>query len=130
METVTDKKRSPLRRVEVGLPELFDSITRWQRLKIWRWMRKWILMSPPPMSTNQLIIAKADFLVALTGVGLKSYSGYDTAVLVHTIERARSLRELWWLRSSVYSHIAYAISQDMAHKRMARLDTHFPKVTS
>ena len=135
METVNvADSGSPLQRVEVGLPELFDSITRWQRLRLWMrkwiWMRRWILMSPLPMSTNRLVAAKADFLRQLIGVGLEPHCGYDTAALVHTIERAGSLRELWHLRTLVHQHIAYAISQDVAHKRMARLNTHFPKVTS
>ena len=129
METVNvADSGSPLQRVEVGPPELFDSITRWQRLRLW--MRRWILMSPLPMSTNRLVAAKADFLVQLIDVGLEPHCGYDTAALVHTIERAGSLRELWHLRTLVHQHIAYAISQDVAHKRMARLNTHFPKVTS
>ena len=87
-------------------------------------------MSPLPMSTNRLVAAKADFLVQLIDVGLEPHSGYDTADLVRMIERTKSLRELWHLKTLVHQHIAYAINQDVARKRMARLGTHFPKVIS
>ena len=59
-----------------------------------------------------------DSLAGLTGV--------EAGQLSYQIERARSLRELWHLRSTLYGLLALAHSQSEAERRMAHLNRHFP----
>ena len=46
--------------------------------------------------------------------------------LQHRVRCARSLRELWHLRSEMYSLIAVQHSQEEAERRLARLNRFFP----
>jgi hypothetical protein len=47
-------------------------------------------------------------------------------VVAERITRARSLRELWHLRSMVYNLLASTYSQGEAEQRLTRLNHHFP----
>jgi hypothetical protein len=46
--------------------------------------------------------------------------------LVRRAQHARSLRELWHLRSELYTLIARGSSQHEADARLARVNQHFP----
>jgi hypothetical protein len=70
---------------------------------------------------NRLALAKTEFRDSLADVG--SQPAQD--LLAH-IERARSLREMWHLRPSLYGVLAVGLSQPEAERRLARLNRHFP----
>jgi len=50
----------------------------------------------------------------------------DPTDLLKRAQHARSLRELWHLRSELYTLIARRISQPEADARLARVNQHFP----
>jgi hypothetical protein len=45
---------------------------------------------------------------------------------VHDIRRARSLYELWYVRSQVFDAVSMARSQEEAARRLDVLNRHFP----
>lgn len=106
-------------RVEVRPPSLCHAPdSAWQRLMFW-------LMAPAPQEAapplNRLPGVRDDFVVALADV--------DTAearTLADRIDLARSLRELWHLRSDVYRLVSLHHSQYEADQRLAELNRHFP----
>jgi len=46
--------------------------------------------------------------------------------LLRSIQRCRSLRDFWHLRTAVYTQVARAHSQWEAEQRLAQLNRHFP----
>lgn len=105
-------------RVEVCPPSLRHAPTgSWQRLKFW-------LLAPaagdvaPPLS--RLPAVRDDFLAALGDVHT-----LEADRLVPKIHAARSLRELWHLRSAVYGAVSLSHSQFEAERRVAALNRHF-----
>jgi hypothetical protein len=106
-------------RVEVCPPSLRHAPTSpWQRLMFW-------LVAPAPMDCapplNRLPAVRDDFLARLHDV---SVEGADALRL--RVDSARSLRELWHLRSEVYRLVALQTSQSEAERRLADLNHHFP----
>ena len=112
-------------RIEVCPPELWPSSLSWRgRIKrcgqrVISQLAPWL---PEPIRpVNQLTLVKAEFVDSVTDL----YSEGQPS-LVERIARARSLRELWHLRSSVYGEVALALSQGEAERRLAGLNRHFP----
>jgi hypothetical protein len=112
-------------RVEVCPPELFPSSLSWrgrlQRLGSRMLHRAAPWLPAPSRPVNRLALAKAEFRDSLGDVGTQ-----PAADLLQRIERARSLREMWHLRSSLYGELSMALSQPEAERRLARLNRHFP----
>jgi hypothetical protein len=114
-------------RVEVCPPELWPSSLSW-RGRVKRWSQRVVnqvapWLPEPARPINRLALVKTEFLDSLSDIDLER----DTASpLLDRIERARSLREMWHLRSSVYGEVAMALSQGEAERRLAKLNRHFP----
>jgi hypothetical protein len=89
----------------------------WHRFMFW-------MLAPAPLDAapplSQLPVVRKDFLACLS-------DGTDDEAqrLTQSIERARSLRELWHLRASLFGYLARTHSQSEADKRMQRLNRHF-----
>lgn len=112
-------------RIEVYPPELWPSSLSWRgRIKrcgqrVISQLAPWL---PPPIRpVNQLTRVKAEFVDSVTDLDSEGQPS-----LLERIGRARSLRELWHLRSSVYGEVAVARSQGEAERRLAGLNRHFP----
>ncbi len=107
-------------RVEVQPPSLRCAPmgSLWQRLVFW-------LMAPAPQHStppvNRLPLVRAEFLAALGDL-----AGDGVAALRGRIHQAHSLRELWHLRSDVYSAVGLGHSQALAEERVSQLNRHFP----
>jgi hypothetical protein len=90
----------------------------WQRLMFW-------LMAPArqhaALPPNRLGAAKREF-----GASLADVDGLGAEQLRWRIVHAHSLRELWHLRSEVYSTVSVAHSQFEADSRLQLLNAHFP----
>jgi hypothetical protein len=69
---------------------------------------------------NNVPNARAAFQACLSGL----HSG-DIEELQRSIQRSRSLRDLWHLRTWLYTEIARAYSQAEAELRLGRLNAHF-----
>lgn len=112
-------------RVEVCPPELWPSSLTWRgRMK--RWTTRLLshaapFLPAPARPVNRLALAKHEFQDSLWDV-----PGEPAQALQQRIARARSLREMWHLRSSLYGEVAKALSQGEADRRLARLNRHFP----
>ena len=112
-------------RVEVCPPELFPSSLSWSG-RMQRWTARLLHQAAPWLPeqarpVNRLALAKHEFRDSL--------SDLDTVPaqqLLERIERARSLREMWHLRSSLYGEVSMVLSQGEAERRLARLNRHFP----
>ena len=90
------------------------------------WVRLWFwLMAPGPLQASltldRLPPVRTDFLNSLTDVDSSAASA-----LSYRITQARSLRELWHLRTELYSVVALSHSQFEAEKRVSGLNRHFP----
>lgn len=108
-------------RVEVCPPELWpSSATLWGQARRWaRACAPWLPASARP--ANRLERVKAEFTQSLDDV-----ASLDAVLLTDRIGRARSLRELWHLRSPLYSAVSLALDQTEAERRLAQLNRHFP----
>jgi len=112
-------------RIEVRPPELWPSSLSWRgrfkRLadRLVRLATPWL--PAPARPVNRLALVKGEFLDTLSDL-----PGEPVERLQYRIEGARSLRELWHLRSSVYGEVAMALSQSEAERRLAGLNRHFP----
>lgn len=112
-------------RVEVCPPELWPSSLSWTG-RVRRWsdrlkQRATPWLPAPARPVNRLAQAKREFQDSLSDL-----PGDPVNQLLERIERARSLREMWHLRSSVYGEVAKALSQGEAERRLAQLNRHFP----
>ncbi|NRF68766.1 hypothetical protein HLB44_17375 [Aquincola sp. S2] len=109
-----------LSRTEICPPALWpSSLTLWGRAKRWLQRSPWMPAAQRPV--NRLALVKNEFRISLDDL-----ASSDAVALGDRIERARSLRELWHLRSLLYGLLATAFSQAEAEERMARLNRHFP----
>ncbi len=112
-------------RTQVCPPELWPSSITWQgRFKRWAERLRnsglpWQAEQNRPV--NRLAQVKSEFQDSLSD---RHDSGAQA--LLDQIGRARSLRELWHLRSPVYGAVALARTQAEAEQRLARLNRHFP----
>jgi hypothetical protein len=95
-----------------------ESASAWQRLMCW-------LLAPPPDHAahpiNRVPGVRQEFAEALADV-----AGDDADALRNKITLARSLRDLWHLRTDVYRVVGVVRSQGVAQERLARLNRHFP----
>lgn len=112
-------------RVEVCPPELFPSSLSW-RGRVQRWGSRLLHRAVPWLPAqvrpvNRLAVVKGEFRDSLSDLG--TLPAHD---LMESIERARSLREMWHLRASLYGEVSITLSQGEAERRLARLNRHFP----
>jgi hypothetical protein len=106
-------------RTEVRPPSLRHApSSAWQRALFW-------LLAPAPFEAapplSRLPAVRADFLATLADL-----EGTAADRLRHRISGARSLRELWHLRSEIYGLVGVMHSQSEADRRVALLARHFP----
>jgi hypothetical protein len=112
-------------RIEVCPPELWPSSLSW-RGRIRRFGQRVVKraapwLPEPARPVNRLALVKSEFIDSLSDL-----DGQPVSTLLDRIERARSLRELWHLRSSVYGEVSMALSQGEAERRLGGLNRHFP----
>ncbi len=112
-------------RTQVCPPELWPSSISWQgRFKRWAERLRtsglpWQAERDKPV--NRLAQVKSEFQDSLADL-----HDSGSQALLDQIARARSLRELWHLRSPLYGAVAVARTQAEAEQRLARLNRHFP----
>ena len=105
-------------RGEVKPPSLrCEPFSDWQRLKFWVFAPSPADAAPP---VSRLPNARSDFLACL-----RDSTGKEAGELKLRIERARSLRELWHLRASLFGYLARSHSQSEAQHRLQGLSRHF-----
>lgn len=112
-------------RVEVCPPELFASSLSW-RGRMQRWTTRLLHQAAPWLPeqarpVNRLALVKDEFRDSLSDLGTE-----PAQHLLERIERARSLREMWHLRSCLYGEVSMTLSQGEAERRLGRLNRHFP----
>lgn len=111
---------SLMSRVEVCPPALWpSSLTLWGRARRWLDRSAWMPQAQRPV--NRLALVKGEFRISLDDL-----RSAEATQLSDRIERARSLRELWHLRSVLYGLLATEFNQVKAEQRLARLNRHFP----
>jgi hypothetical protein len=106
-------------RIDVKPPELWP-----RRESLWSSMLRWLVGNDTetvPALRTPLDKARAEFVTAMEGL-----VDLDTSDLLRRAQHARSLRELWHLRSELYTLIARRMSQPEADCRLARVNQHFP----
>ena len=94
------------------------------RASLWSRAVSWLVggdTGTPAVLRTPLERARSEFVAAMDGL-LES----DHNDLLHRAHHARSLRELWHLRSELYTMIARRISQQEADARLARINQYFP----
>lgn len=106
-------------RVECVPPSLHQAPeSAWQRLMFW-------LMAPAPQDTsqplNRLPGVRTEFMAALADITTE-----EADRLRLRIHETRSLRELWHVRSELFSVVGVARSQGEAEQRLLLLNRHFP----
>lgn len=106
-------------RIEVCPPSGTDGRDRpWTRLQSW-------LLGDVATTTDEdaerLAAVRLDFATSIEDVDPLRAGG-----VLMRINTARSLRELWHLRTAVYGVISIEHSQSEAEARLARLNRHFP----
>ena len=74
-----------------------------------------------PALRTPLEKARGEFVAAMSGL-----IEVDQNALLKRAQHARSLRELWHLRSELYTLIARRTGQPEADARLARVNPHFP----
>jgi len=112
-------------RVEVCPPELFPSSLSW-RGRMQRWTSRMLHQAAPWLPeqarpVNRLALVKGEFRDSLSDLHTE-----PAQHLLERIERARSLREMWHLRSSLYGEVSITLNQGEAERRLAQLNRHFP----
>ena len=107
-------------RIEVCPPELWPSSLGW-RGSLRRWLQRSAFEQTPQKPVNRLATVKQEFREASDDVPASLLHGLD-----ERIEGARSLRELWHLRSPLYSAVAIGLNQSEADRRLLHLNRHFP----
>ena len=106
-------------RTSVCPPSIFPA-----RASAWVSMRRWLARKPgdvAPALRTPLERARCEFVTAMHGL-----LDIDDNDLLRRAQHARSLRELWHLRSELYTMIARRVSQQEADARLARLNRYFP----
>jgi hypothetical protein len=95
-----------------------------RRDSLWTATLRWLVggdVEVVPALRTPLERARTEFVAALAGLEEVDHHG-----LLKRAQHARSLRELWHLRSELYTLIARRVSQDEADARLARVNQHFP----
>ena len=91
---------------------------------LWSATLRWLVggdVEAVPSLRTPLEKARGEFVAALDGLLEVDHNG-----LLKRAQHARSLRELWHLRSELYTLIARRVSQPEADARLARVNQHFP----
>lgn len=126
-------------RTEVCPPDRLYRRSRW-RSGLRNWLNTgWELSSPAALSVDRVPTATSpapepeptpfvDIRQEFTD-SLNDINTEPAAELRAQIERARSPRELWHLRSALYTLVATQHSESQALLRMGRLNRHFPNRT-
>lgn len=106
-------------RIEVRPPELWPSSIGWRAcLRRWLQHSRWVPARVRP--AYRLAQVRREFRAATADLPLRLLGGLD-----ERIERARSLREFWHLRSPLYNALALGLDQLEAERRLAQLNRHF-----
>lgn len=107
---------------EVRPPALWGA----HRESVWASLLGWLRNEPQPLPERVRTIdaTRSDFLQAMADLDSAPANG-----LRHRVNEARSLRELWHLRTELYGLVARHISQAQAEQRLARINRHFPAGT-
>lgn len=106
-------------RQEVCPPSLRHAPSSWTQ-RLWFWLAAPDVRDVAP-PIDRLPAVRREFQSALYDVPADAADD-----LLHRIQFARSLRELWHLRSDVYRLVAIHQSQAHAEARLAALNRHFP----
>ena len=91
---------------------------------LWSATLRWLVggnVEVVPALRTPLERARSEFVAAMTGLTEDDHNG-----LLKRATHARSLRELWHLRSELYTLIARRVGQPEADARLARVNQHFP----
>lgn len=113
--------RSSRHRLEICPPERRCGPRPWWR-RLHDWARaSWPAPAGDTSADSPLANARRDFADALTDL-----AGERADELLDRVDAARSLRELWHLRTEVFSLVSLQHSQVEADLRLARLNRHFP----
>jgi hypothetical protein len=91
---------------------------------LWSTALRWLVggdTEAVPALRTPLEKARGEFVAAMAGL-----ADVDPHGLLKRAQHARSLRELWHLRSELYTMIARRVSQFEADVRLARVNQHFP----
>jgi len=110
-------------RLDVRPPDLWPA-----REPFWTALRRWLAgprARPIPRLQTPLERARTEFIAAMDGM-----ADPEAADLLRRTHHARSLRELWHLRSELYTLICRRLSQPEADQRLARVNAHFPSRTT
>lgn len=118
------------RRVEICPPDRLYRHSHW-RSGLRDWLNTgWDVSSPAPLAAERactepeptpFVDIRQEFANALNDI-----DSDPAAELRAQIERARSPRELWHLRSALFTLVAMHHSESQAQSRMQRLNRHFP----
>ena len=95
-----------------------------QSESLWSATLRWLVggnVEVVPALRTPLERARSAFVAAMDGL-----HEFDHLDLRRRAQHARSLRELWHLRSELYTLIARRVSQFEADARLARVNQHFP----
>jgi len=95
-----------------------------RRESLWSATLRWLVGNDTdavPALRTPLEKARGEFVAALDGLAEHDHHG-----LLKRAQHARSLRELWHLRSELYTLIARGVSQVEADARLACVNQHFP----
>jgi hypothetical protein len=116
--TQADRSSSHRSRSEVKPPSLrCTPESGWHRFMFW-------MLAPAPLDAapplSQLPGVRADFLACLADA-----DDEEAREIGRHIRRARSLRELWHLRATLFSYLGCHLSQSEAQRRVQALDRHF-----
>ena len=106
-------------RMNVCPPDVFP-----RRESAWSAALRWLVggdVQAVPGLRTPLDKARGEFVAALDGL-----LDVDHNDLLRRAQHARSLRELWHLRSELYTLVARRISQPEADARLGRVNQHFP----
>ena len=106
-------------RVNVCPPDVLP-----RRDSLWTATLRWLVggdAAVAPALRTPLERARGEFVAALEGLPELDDNG-----LLERAQHARSLRELWHLRSELYTLIARRVGQVEADARLARVNQHFP----
>jgi hypothetical protein len=91
---------------------------------LWSATLRWLVggnEAAVPALRTPLEKARIEFVASMDGL-----PEVDQSDLLRRAQHARSLRELWHLRSELYTLIARRVSQLEADVRLARVNQHFP----
>jgi hypothetical protein len=74
-----------------------------------------------PTGATPLVLVRLEFATCLDDIHTRHADD-----LLQRIRRARSLRDLWHLRTDVFNVVSHHAGQHEARTRLARLNRHFP----